>query len=408
MSPTILYLNCDSGAERTRRKLAGIRRFAKMHGWSVRTPVLPQSGTSSMRALLAQSHPIGCIVECTGGGAIPPPARFGNVPVVYLDPSTPPKWCGANFVCCDNAAVGRLAFEELSAGLPPCCAAVPCVSRLPWSDVRIAAFRERCEEARLPCHVFDGKRNEDSDGRIGRLADWIAALPRFCAVFAVNDFSAGDVAVAARRVHRHIPKELTLVGVDGMPDGAVDASPPGASSIQLDFELAGYLAAKMLGTVIAAKSAKDESNVRFATNSFGPCAFCAGNRHAGVVGASLAYSRQSRSSAPRRRAGSPPRNWPRGSRAVASTSNGASARRWATPFSTKSSTFAWSRHGRCSPRRKCPSPPSPTSAASERTANFAGCSASAPAPPCASGAPSEGGSRFICSKISASQKGARL
>lgn len=270
MSATILYLNYDSGAERTRRKLAGIRRFAKTHGWSVHTPVQTQLGTSSMRALLAQSHPIGCIVECTGGGTIPPPARFGNVPVVYLDPPTPPKWRGANFVCCDNAAVGRLAFEELSAGLPPCCAAVPCVSRLPWSDVRIAAFRERCEEAGLPCHVFDGKRNEDSNGRLERLADWIAALPRFCAVFAVNDFAAGDVAAAARRVHRHIPKELTLVGVDGMPDGTVDASPPGASSIQLDFELAGYLAAKTLGTVVAAKRAKDESNLRFATNSFGP------------------------------------------------------------------------------------------------------------------------------------------
>ena len=55
-----------------------------------------------------------------------------------------------------------------------------------------------------------------------------------------------ETAAAARRCHRSIPRELTLLGVDSNP-ALCESSRPTLSSIQIDHELAGYLAAKAIG-----------------------------------------------------------------------------------------------------------------------------------------------------------------
>ena len=89
-------------------------------------------------------------------------------------------------------------------------------------------------------------RPEDLERRRARLAAWLSTLPARCAVFAANDYSARDVALAARSVARSIPRELSLLGVDGMPDESGDATIRRLSSVRMDFELAGYLAARLL------------------------------------------------------------------------------------------------------------------------------------------------------------------
>ena len=257
-SPDVLYFNFHADSERHRRKLAGICRFANAHGWEVST-TLPseRSRRSSVRRLLAQHSPVGCIVECSGIDKPPPPGVFGDVPVVWLDPPAPN---GETSVYCDNRAVAKTAFRELVAGLPPCCAVVPSLSLRRWSRERIDAFRALCAEAGLPCHVFTGIPWEDHGRRVSRLSAWIASLPRRSAVFAANDVSARDVAEAARLAHRHIPKELTLLGVDGtVRENPLWAPAPGVASIQLDFELAGFLAAKTLDDMVARKPCKSSA-----------------------------------------------------------------------------------------------------------------------------------------------------
>lgn len=98
---------------------------------------------------------------------------------------------------CDNVAVTKAAFRELSAGLPPCFAAVPSLSMPCWSQERVDAFRALCANAGGQCHVFDGIPWEDHGERIARLRAWISSLPSRCAVFAANDIPARDIAEAA-------------------------------------------------------------------------------------------------------------------------------------------------------------------------------------------------------------------
>ena len=97
-------------------------------------------------------------------------------------------------------------------------------------------------------------------------------MPRQTAIFAVNDNTAAEVAEAARIAHRAIPRELTLLGVDNNT-AICEASKPTISSISIDHERSGYLAAKLIGELASANSVPpssvlSESNP--ATKTIGP------------------------------------------------------------------------------------------------------------------------------------------
>lgn len=250
MAATILYLNFHSDEEKHRRKLAGIRRFAKTRGWTVTAVPPEESRPEDIKKLLARFRPVGCVVECTDyHNPDLPPRLFGKTPVVHLDPPEKLRWHSAATVVCDNEAVAGAAFAELMAGHPAACAVVTSHCLMPWSEVRAAAFRTLCDQAGVPCRVFRGPREEEVGARILRLKDFISQLPRHTAIFAANDWAALHVAEAARLSMRDIPRELTLVGVDGMPEtgDTNDLASPLVSSVEIDFELAGFLAGRMLG-----------------------------------------------------------------------------------------------------------------------------------------------------------------
>jgi len=110
---------------------------------------------------------------------------------------------------------------------------------------RSRAFASLAEKTGATCFVFE-TRAETEEERFGRLVRWVAGLPRRTAVFATNDFVARDVVSAARVVHLAIPHDLTVLGVDNNA-GVCETSNPAISSILLDFERAGFAAARMIG-----------------------------------------------------------------------------------------------------------------------------------------------------------------
>lgn len=250
----ILYLNPWPGAlSRTAAlKVAGIRRHAKMLGHPVRVCVGDEVRPANLKRLLERIRPVGCIAESWEDSRILPPRLFGNVPVVHFDaPVDHPGWHGAASVSCDDGAVARAAFRELAADRPPSYAVVPYYKMRHWSDVRVAAFRELCTRKGADCEVFGVRKGEGLESRLSRLRQWVTALPHRCAIFAVNDDAAFQVMRAIVGAGRAVPRSVTLVGVDAT-EGYAKLNPdlPGVSSVEIDFELAGYLAAKMLAGMI--------------------------------------------------------------------------------------------------------------------------------------------------------------
>jgi LacI family transcriptional regulator len=252
--PTILYVDCSLHSGIDRRRLDGLRRYAAARKWRVETLEHRDCTPAALREALARLRPIGCAAECWCPETAPRPPLFGRTPVVYFEPPDGPRWRGAHGITCDNAAVGRMAFEELSSTRPPAYAVVSCVRNRRWARERIDAFLECCRKADAKCDVehFPFEHADEFDACVRRMVPWVASLPHRCAVFAVNDLCAIAVAEAIVAAGRSFPRALTLVGADG------DDPPPWdretaetVSSVRLDHELAGYLAAKALGAFAA-------------------------------------------------------------------------------------------------------------------------------------------------------------
>ena len=159
-------------------RMEGIRRFARLGGWTVEFFTPQDVPAATIKQLLVRRRPAGCLVECSRPNDAPPydmptPGVFGDTPVVYVDPQTTQerrRIRHAAALISDNAAIARMAFRELSADHPPAYAAVPYVRPCRWSVERVATFRELCAENGKRCLVFPYRIGEELGDRLTVLA----------------------------------------------------------------------------------------------------------------------------------------------------------------------------------------------------------------------------------------------
>ena len=228
-------------------KLAGIRRYCAARGWDVVTVDRADSTPEALPEILRRHSPVGCVVDGTGLLVALPPFLFRGLPVSYVGYPSDMAGSRPNFRF-DTNAIAQTAFRELSTGMPSCYAAVGFPNPLVWSRARVRAFRNAVRASGAQCLVFPAKPHfvrEPWEAFVERLAPWLAKLPEHCAVFAVSDETASLVTRAAAVARRPIPWSLTLLSVDNFADICESASPP-ISSIQLDFERMGFIAARSL------------------------------------------------------------------------------------------------------------------------------------------------------------------
>ena len=250
-SRNILYVDMLMGERIQEMKLAGIRRYANMRDWNIVICSEDESRPELLAKTIAHKQPVGCIVECSAAHADLPPRFFGGLPVVYLD-------CARNLyggrmpkVLHNGEATTRMAFRELAANHPTAYAVVGYRESRPWSSIRERTFRAMAGAAGRSCPLFRS-RCETAAVRAARLAAWVAKLPRRCAVFAVNDNTAAEVVAACRACGRRIPADMTLLGVDNL-ESVCEKGEPYISSVQVDFERAGYRAANMLDELLSGR-----------------------------------------------------------------------------------------------------------------------------------------------------------
>ena len=156
-------------------------------------------------------------------------------------------------------------MRELSANKPSAFAFIGIYFETSWERERLAEFRAMSQPSGKPYPVFRRKPAEHDDYKTYslRLAKWLSSLVRHTAVFAVNDMVASEVTAAAEIAGRRIPQDITLVGVDNLAQYAEAANPP-ITSVQLDFERAGWLAARLLDDIMRGQ------RMAPATESYGP------------------------------------------------------------------------------------------------------------------------------------------
>lgn len=234
---------------------AGMLRYAAARKWDVRFLSWKEARAGALRdaAVNANASPLGFVIECGDGPCNLPASLFGGLPAVFVNCVATPS--GRRFVRLpiDNAAIARVAFDELALLNPTAFAVVDFrLAEGNWPTLRMDAFSAAAAKAGAECHAFLFRHpmEKDASGETRRLADWLSRLPRRTAVFAVNDQTSADVVEAARLARLRIPQDIALLGVDNDP-AICEALKPTLSSIQIDFENAGFLAAKLLGKMIA-------------------------------------------------------------------------------------------------------------------------------------------------------------
>jgi LacI family transcriptional regulator len=86
-----------------------------------------------------------------------------------------------------------------------------------------------------------------------KISEWLKRLPRPVCVFACNDDRAISVLEACKIASLSVPEEVAVLGVDN-DELMCNLSSPSLSSIELDFERVGFLAAEHLDKLIQKKS----------------------------------------------------------------------------------------------------------------------------------------------------------
>lgn len=264
----VLYLNASTDSVPYQRKLAGVKRFARLRKWDVHVAYCDR-GPLDVARVVDGIRPVGVIVEACYANYRLPPQAFGGLPVVYLD-MDPSVDVGESGVVIsreeDIVATALRAFDSVGAQH---LAYVGWFQDEFWSNRRERAFRALAGARRVPYDVFRSPfREEEQESYLRSLSAWMTRLPRGTGVLAANDYAARRTLEAARRAGREVPHELYVLGVDN--DAALcEAMDPPLASIQMDFETGGYLAGQLLSDLIA------DPNLTARTVSFGALGYAA-------------------------------------------------------------------------------------------------------------------------------------
>jgi len=188
-----------------------------------------------------------------------------GIPVVAIDPHTGPD--GPATIDSDNVPGARSAVEHLiSLGHTR----IALLGGRP--DLRSAALRE---EGYRQAHEAAGLSPDPDLIRVGGydpdLADAptreLLSLPpgrRPTAVFAANDLSAIRVLDIARELGLDVPRDLSVVGYDNLPEAA-SSTPPLSTVSQPLFEMGKAALAMLLGLLSGEPARRAEQHVRVPT-----------------------------------------------------------------------------------------------------------------------------------------------
>ncbi len=253
MKKTVLYFQ-SSLNESNNAELAGVCRFAKMAGWCIRVTSYAaaaracggsadEAARPDVKGLLAFWAPDGVIVECGAAGGLLDPLDFKPVPTVFLDCDPSEQETCVTFGAKPIAALA--ARELLSLGFRTY-AYIPWKTRTSWSVARGEEFARLVKMNGCKFHEFRKRPfGDDAETYRSWLRAWLRNAPKPMGVFAVNDYMASDVLSCAERERIDVPNELAVIGVDN-DVRTCEQTTPTLTSIQLDCERGGYLAAELL------------------------------------------------------------------------------------------------------------------------------------------------------------------
>ena len=215
-------------------KFNGVHRFASMMGWdAIRRKTAPD--LRQIANMVKTTKPIGCIVNAVRFHDRIPPNVFGPVPVVYLD--TDPNTFGRKtyIVSHDSIQTGILAAKELLSLHLKRFYYIPYTTSSFWCNQRWRGFSRTISAAGFPVErirLHQSKHN--------------LSIPPSSGIMAANDEMAEMHLSRLRSAGCHIPRDVVVIAADDSEIARLN----GITSIRIDFEHGGYIAAEMLAAIV--------------------------------------------------------------------------------------------------------------------------------------------------------------
>lgn len=219
----------------------GAGAFADERGW--RLIVDPDAGPARMREIL--QCPIDGVIATLATRADCRLAAASRRPIVNLCSVMP--CCPMPLVTFDNDAIGRLAAAHLiAAGFRHF--AFYGISGVGFSQECECGFAEElasrgheCLRVEAPSPLATKFRALQDE----QLQEWLASLPKQVGMLVATDARASLVIDACRRIGRHVPRDVGVLGVGNHRDICERSDPP-LSSVNRDGFRVGWEAAAML------------------------------------------------------------------------------------------------------------------------------------------------------------------
>jgi DNA-binding LacI/PurR family transcriptional regulator len=220
------------------QKLSGVHRFAQERDWFVQ--VVERFATASdIRRALKTWAPIGCLVDRAMSTASAPDNVFRGIPTIYLDqnPERPSK----EHPCLlhDSAASAALAVKDLLRCKCKSYAYIGTGKNMHWNKARLKRFKSDTAAAGQTLVTL----------ALASLEEKLRDLPKPCGILGANDYCAMEAYNAATKMGLSVPDEVRIVGIDN-DEAYCEAVKPGITSVEPDFEGAGWRMAQMLAEEI--------------------------------------------------------------------------------------------------------------------------------------------------------------
>jgi LacI family transcriptional regulator len=182
-------------------------------------------------------------------GTIARSVRRLGIPVIDL--SSARLIPGLHWVETDDGSIARLAADHLIR-LGFRSFAFCGDRRYNWSVWREKSFQEAVTGAGFRCHLFSPPRTRDAEESLvtGRMAEWIAGLPKPLGLFACHDAMGRQVLEACREGGIAVPDDVSVLGVDN-DDLICELCDPPMSSVIPNTRLTGYTAAGLLDRLMS-------------------------------------------------------------------------------------------------------------------------------------------------------------
>lgn len=238
-------------------KISGVLRYARSARWKVRVLHYDDiAGAKDRERLLGFWQPAGVIVEGVSKMPIEMREALRALPLVVLDPQSSED---LPHVTCDDHAVAAAAAHELFSARVSACLYVPHWNNPSWSRSRQEAFKDVVRSLGGKCHSFRWHKSTLATvDYYESLCRWLRKAPKPCGIFAASDYVAEVVLQCASRVGLKPRRDFALLGVDD--DASIcERCTPTLSSIIIDFERAGYLAAELLDSLLSGENTGDSS-----------------------------------------------------------------------------------------------------------------------------------------------------